>query len=313
MTWLLAALLTVTLPPQVKPHARGTCGDVLAFQVLLDRRGFSPGEIDGRGGPNLRRALIAFQEHSALAQTGRPDCRTWQALRKDSEEPVLREYRLTDDDLSGPFLEGPLPGTLIDQAALPSLDYASLVEALAERFHAAPSLITRLNPRIHIVAGTTVRVPAVTPFNPAQRPPAQVGAGAMSIVVSKRTNTLRVTQEDGAVVFVAPVSSGSAHDPLPIGAWTVKGTAWLPPFHYNPDLFWDADAADTRATIKPGPNNPVGVVWIDIDVPHYGLHGTPSPELVGHAQSHGCVRLTNWDAARLASLVKPGTRVEFVE
>ena len=115
------------------------------------------------------------------------------------------------------------------------------------------------------------------------------------------------------MALFAPVSSGSEHDPLPIGTWKVTGTAWKPPFHYNPDLFWDADPAMKRRLIKPGPNNPVGVVWVDINVPHYGMHGTPTPNLVGHAQSHGCVRLTNWDAARLASLVRPGTRVVFSE
>jgi len=118
---------------------------------------------------------------------------------------------------------------------------------------------------------------------------------------------------DGSTLFQAPVSSGSDHDPLPIGTWKVTGTSWMPPFHYSPKLFWDAEPGDEKALLKPGPNNPVGVVWVDINVPHYGMHGTPSPNLVGHAQSHGCVRLTNWDAARLASLVRPGTRVVFTE
>ena len=135
----------------------------------------------------------------------------------------------------------------------------------------------------------------------------------MTIEVSRSGSTLRAIRADGSMALFAPVSSGSEHDPLPIGTWKVTGTSWMPPFHYNPDLFWDADAADEKAVIKPGPNNPVGVVWVDINVPHYGMHGTPTPNLVGHAQSHGCVRLTNWDAARLASLVKPGTRVVFSE
>ncbi len=109
----------------------------------------------------------------------------------------------------------------------------------------------------------------------------------------------------------APVTSGSEHDPLPIGQWKVLSVNWMPPFSYNPDLFWDADPSHTKARIKPGPNNPVGAVWIDIDKEHYGIHGTPEPSKVGHTQSHGCVRLTNWDAARLAALVAPGTPVIF--
>ena len=113
------------------------------------------------------------------------------------------------------------------------------------------------------------------------------------------------------MVFFAPVTSGSEHDPLPIGDWQVKGVARDPSYSYNPDLFWDADATDAKATLPPGPNGPVGVVWIDLDKPHYGLHGTPEPRSIGHSASHGCVRLTNWDATTLAGLVKPGTPVHF--
>jgi lipoprotein-anchoring transpeptidase ErfK/SrfK len=113
------------------------------------------------------------------------------------------------------------------------------------------------------------------------------------------------------VVFFAPVTTGSEHDPLPPGDFKVTGVSWNPVFHYNPDLFWDAKASDTKATIKAGPNNPVGVVWIALSLEHYGMHGTPEPANVGHTESHGCVRLTNWDAARVAALVKPGTPVHF--
>ncbi|HWT45126.1 MAG TPA: L,D-transpeptidase, partial [Vicinamibacterales bacterium] len=111
----------------------------------------------------------------------------------------------------------------------------------------------------------------------------------------------------------APVTTGSEHDPLPIGNWKVTGVQHDPEFHYNPELFWDADPNNSKATIKPGPNNPVGVVWIDIDRPHYGLHGTPEPALVGKTTSHGCVRLTNWDALIVASFARTGTRVVFAE
>ena len=110
---------------------------------------------------------------------------------------------------------------------------------------------------------------------------------------------------------MAPVTSGSSHDPLPLGNWKVRSVSWMPEFHYNPELFWDAKATDTKATIKPGPNNPVGVVWIDINVEHYGLHGTPEPSRIGYTQSHGCVRLTNWDAARVAAFVGANTPVIF--
>ncbi len=133
------------------------------------------------------------------------------------------------------------------------------------------------------------------------------------VSVSKSASALTVKDESGAVVFHAPVTTGSEHDPLPLGEWKVNGVQLNPTFRYNPELFWDADPAHSKAQIAAGPNNPVGLVWIDISKEHYGIHGTPEPSVVGRAQSHGCVRMTNWDALRVAGLVKPGTRVVFTE
>ena len=131
------------------------------------------------------------------------------------------------------------------------------------------------------------------------------------VTVSKSMSALTVTDTSGHIVFYAPVTTGSKHDPLPIGTWKVNGVKFNPNYHYNPHLFWNAAPRDAKATIPAGPNNPVGLVWIDISKNHYGLHGTPEPSTIGRTQSHGCVRLTNWDALRLAGLVKPGTRVVF--
>lgn len=291
-----------------------TCGDRLGFQVLLDRRGISPGEIDGTAGPNLQRAISAFQESAGVTVTGRADCDTWRALTGDEVPETLTDYTVTGADVEGPFLDEALPDSLVDQATLETLAYASALEALAERFHASPRLLARLNRgRRPVTVGSILRVPAVAPFDSRTKPQADPSSQGITIQVSRGRSMLRATRADGTVVFAAPVSSGSDHDPLPIGNWKVTGVAWMPPFQYNPELFWDAEPGHSKATIPPGPNNPVGVVWVDIDVPHYGLHGTPSPNRVGHAESHGCVRLTNWDAARLASLVRPGTRVVFSE
>jgi lipoprotein-anchoring transpeptidase ErfK/SrfK len=154
-------------------------------------------------------------------------------------------------------------------------------------------------------------VPAVTPFDADVKPVRDADAAEITISVSREDSSLRATKADGTLVFFAPVTTGSVHDPLPPGDYKVKGVQWHPPFHYSPDLFWDAKPGDAKATIKPGPNNPVGIVWVDLSLEHYGLHGTPEPGSVGHTQSHGCVRLTNWDAARVAALVKPGTPVLF--
>ena len=133
------------------------------------------------------------------------------------------------------------------------------------------------------------------------------------VVVSKSEDTLKAYDESGKLVALFTVTSGSSHDPLPLGDWKVNGVSRNPPFHYNPDLFWDAKAGDEKTTLPPGPNGPVGVVWIDLSKEHYGIHGTPEPQTIGRTQSHGCVRLTNWDAARLAQMVSPGTKVQFVK
>jgi lipoprotein-anchoring transpeptidase ErfK/SrfK len=295
--------------PSRAAHTPAACGDVLAFQVLLDGHGFSSGEIDGRFGANTRRALEAFQEANKLKLTRTLDCETWSALGGNDQTSATVEYTITDADAAGPFTEN-VPADLLEQAKLPALNYTSLAEELGERFHASPALLTRLNPGKHFEAGTTITVPDVKPFEYKAKPAHDASASNVKVEVT-RAGSLRVIGGNDETIFFAPVTSGSSHDPLPIGNWRVRTIAWMPDFHYNPDLFWDAKATDTKATIKPGPNDPVGVVWIDLSVEHYGLHGTPEPSRIGYAQSHGCVRLTNWDAARVATLVGPNTPVIF--
>ncbi|MDD5169331.1 MAG: L,D-transpeptidase, partial [Syntrophales bacterium] len=214
---------------------------------------------------------------------------------------------------------------------LSALGYTSLTEAIAERFHSTPKFLHQLNPDARFAEGEEIVVPNVEAMvipvvpskPPMKKPPAQPAPEAahtretmhakqdVVVTVTKSTSALTVTDAGGRIVFYAPVTTGSRHDPLPIGKWKVNGVQFNPIFRYNPHLFWNADPRDTKATIPAGPNNPVGLVWIDISKKHYGMHGTPEPAAIGRAQSHGCVRLTNWDALRLASLVKPGTRVLF--
>jgi lipoprotein-anchoring transpeptidase ErfK/SrfK len=311
---LLAANVAWAAPPR-KPRPRRAapaalpCGDYLSFQVLLDRQGFSTGQIDGKPGINLTHALSAAQAARKLNATGKADCDTWKALGGDKSEPSIVRYTLTNADLKGPFEK--IPRKLDEQAKLAELGYQSPIEAIAERFHAAQPLIQQLNRGVQMAPGREIRVPGVQPFDPDVKPSSDPAAAAITIQVSREESALRATRADGSVVFFAPVTTGSEHDPLPPGEFKVMGVSWHPVFHYNPDLFWDAKAGDTKATIKAGPNNPVGVVWIALSLEHYGLHGTPEPGNVGHTESHGCVRLTNWDAARVAALVKPGTPVLF--
>jgi len=287
------------------------CGDLVGFQVLLARQNFSSGEIDGKPGANFTHALSAFQAGHKLA-TGKPDCPTWEALGGGNAEATLTTYTITDADVQGAF-EKTIPPQLANQARLTTLNYRSPTELLAERFHVSPALLAQLNRGVAMTASQAVTVPAVAPFDPDTRPQPDAAVNDVRIEVSKAESALRATRADGTLLFYAPASSGSLHDPLPPGDFKVRGVAWRPPFHYNPQLFWDATPGDRKATLQSGPNNPVGVVWIDLSKPHYGIHGTPEPSKIGHVESHGCVRLTNWDADRVAGWVKPGTRVVFRE
>ncbi|GAB3515014.1 L,D-transpeptidase family protein [Pseudoxanthomonas daejeonensis] len=277
-------------------------GALLRLQVLLDRARFSPGEIDALAGSNQQRALRGFQQARGLPVTGHADAATWQALEQDTA-PVLVDYTLTAADIEGPYAR--LPDDIMEQSKLDKLGYASLPEALGERFHASPALLGQLNPQIaQARPGTVLKVPAVA-TDPLPK--------AARLVVDRSDSVLRLLDGEGRVLAQYPASSGSEHDPLPLGEWNIVAVAPDPTFHYNPDLFWDADPSHGKAKLAPGPNNPVGTVWIDLSKPHYGIHGTPEPSGVGKRQSHGCIRLTNWDVAAVAAAIDTRTPVTLQE
>jgi len=268
----------------------------LRLQVLLDRAHFSPGEIDGTLGGNTSRALDTFRRAGGARAGGPPTDEDWRAL-ESAGAPTLVDYALTDKDVKGPYQKR-IPEDMMEKAKLDALSYTSPLEALGERFHVSPKLLRTLNAaKTFARSGEVVQVPNVH-TDPSGK--------AAKVVVTEADQSVIALDGAGRILARYPATMGSEHDPLPIGTWKVNGVSKDPPFFYNPDLFWDAKGDQSKAKIPPGPNNPVGVVWIDLSKEHYGIHGTPEPSKVGKTESHGCIRLTNWDADELSRMVSPG-------
>lgn len=327
----LAAMPAATgqgAPPGRQGAARPPLSrDILHVQVILDHLGFSPGILDGREGQSLTAALRGYQISRQLPVTGKIDPRTLQSLHAHRAVRPTRIVRLTPEMLAGPYIR-PWPKAPQAQAKLKTMGYRSAIEKLAEMFHTTPQVLIELNsPDTRLAAGVPVQFPGVNPAPgayPADLKPEwrktladlNVGAAqpkAARIVVDKSDKVLRVFGKDGKLAAQFNVTTGSTRDPLPIGSWKIRGVATNPDFHYNPKLFWDVSDKKPDALLPPGPNSPVGVVWIDLSKEHYGIHGTPEPQMIGRTESHGCIRLTNWDAARLALMVDASTSAVFQE
>jgi lipoprotein-anchoring transpeptidase ErfK/SrfK len=275
------------------------------LQVRLAWSHASPGPIDGEMGKNTHIAVKAFQHMQGLDETGEVDEKTLAALQAKGDKPTVTEYEITKADVAGPFLDK-IPENMIDMAKLDRLSYTSPLELLAEKFHMDSDLFRKMNEGKNFdTAGTTIRVANVADL--------KLETKVARIEIDKTAEIVLAYDDADQLVAAYPATIGSEDTPSPQGQHKVVAIAKNPTYTYDPKkLNFEGVQTKEKFTIPPGPNNPVGLVWIALDAPGYGIHGSPNPSKIRRQNSHGCVRLTNWDALQLADRVHKGVRVDFV-
>jgi lipoprotein-anchoring transpeptidase ErfK/SrfK len=287
------------------PDADKVSALAVKLQVLLDRAHVSPGEIDGRFGDNVEKAVRAYAELNGFSSETKITPEIWAKLQPGADRPVMTRYTLTEADLKGPFLKK-LPAKMEDMKSLKKLSYTSAREALGERFHMSPDLLNELNPGTTFDrAGETINVVDVVAD--------KVAGKVARIEVDKTRETVTAFGKDGKMLAFFPASVGSEEKPTPDGTVKVISIDANPTYRYNPKYKFKGVTSKKPFTIRGGPNNPVGAVWIGLSADSYGIHGTAEPSRISKTESHGCVRLTNWDVQRLAEATKKGVEVSFVD
>ena len=278
---------------------------LVKLQILLDRAHASPGVIDGNQGENTRKAIAAFREMKGLEPKEQADEQLWRMLLESDSEAALVTYKIIDKDTAGPFSKK-IPEDFRKKAAMERLGYTSPEELLAEKFHMSQDLLRKLNPGAsfdepeqEIVVANVER----------ESLPRKISR----IEVDADTQRVKAYDKDNNIVAIYPATVGSEDRPTPKGEFKVTDIAENPVYHYDPALHLRGVHVEEKLDIPPGPNNPVGAVWIGLSAEGYGIHGTPDPDKISKAASHGCIRLTNWDALELARHLRKGTPVVIEE
>jgi lipoprotein-anchoring transpeptidase ErfK/SrfK len=282
-----------------REQSGSTSPGVIKLQVLLDRAHASPGAIDGRMGTNTQRAIAAFREITGEKGGEEIDDQLWQTLTSQDREPALVRHVISDADVEGPFIKQ-MPEDFREMSKLSHLSYTSVQEKLAEWFHMTEDLIRALNPKAEFDRpGTEIVVANVR----------REGLPGKVARLEVKQEQVRAFAKDDRILAIYPATIGSEERPSPTGDFEVTAIAEDPIFYFDPALNFRNVEAQEKLKLPPGPNNPVGVVWISISAKGYGIHGTPHPHEVGKTASHGCIRLTNWDARELSKHVSKATAV----
>ena len=272
---------------------------MIRLQILLDRAGASPGVIDGFDGDNVRKAVLAFETMGGFPADGQLDQDVLLSL--EDNQPVIGSYVISDEDVAA--IVAPIPSDYAEMAQRDFLGYTSVPEELGERFHMDVDLLKALNPGSNFAPGDSILAAATGP---------NLTGEVVRIEADKTLRQVRAYDASDRLIAAYPATIGSEDNPSPSGTHTVEGVAAMPTYTYNPKINFQQGENTSVLTIPPGPNGPVGSMWIDLSEPTFGIHGTPSPSKIDKTGSHGCVRLTNWDANELAKMVKPGVPVVFM-
>ncbi|WP_429174012.1 L,D-transpeptidase family protein [Ensifer sp. LBL] len=291
-----------SMPPAISVKSKSRA-EITALQVFLDREGFSPGVIDGKMGSNVTKAIEAWQQSTGETLDPNNTDDILERLRMSGGMPIT-SYTITAADAAGPYVAS-IPEDYAHKAQLPHMSFTSTTEMLGEKFHMDEAYLRELNPGVDFtIPGTIIKV-----INPGANKTGKVAR----ILADKGRKQVLAYDDAGKLIAAYPATIGSSDTPSPSGTVNVERIALNPGYTYNPKINFKQGNNDKVLTLQPGPNGPVGTVWIALSKPTYGIHGTPEPSKIGKTQSHGCVRLTNWDATELAKMVSTGVTVEFVD